>query len=177
MKNKICRDMVIADIFASYPSYARLLSEEMDQSGLHCALCGGAKHETLEQGMYSHGMTDIQIDALIARLNEIVNETLVVDPVVLTPLAAEQFRAVCARQKKPVCAIRLGIEKSGCCCAHYFMDCSVSPLDTDAVFESEGIQIHVQKELLHQLGGTVIDYVDDSFQVRKKNQCSGGCCH
>jgi iron-sulfur cluster assembly accessory protein len=183
MNKRIHRNMTIANIFSSYPHHASLLADEMANMGLHCAGCGGAEHETLDQGMRAHGMTDKHIDTLISQLNQIIDQPQP-ETVSLTPNAAQQFRAILERENKPLCAIRLGIESAGCCHTNYFLDYSLQPCDGDVILESSGIQIHVQKEHLIQLSGTVIDYSErpdgDGFQIlRKQRPCShsgNGCC-
>jgi hybrid cluster-associated redox disulfide protein len=41
----------------------------MAETGLHCVGCLAARGESLEAGCKAHGLTDGQVDALVAKLN------------------------------------------------------------------------------------------------------------
>jgi iron-sulfur cluster assembly accessory protein len=98
----------------------------------------------------------------------------------LTEKAAQKFREILAQENKSGWALRLGIESSCCCGAEYFLDYSHQAKTDDTIFESEGIQIHVQQNSIPQLLGTIIDYVEGKhgagFKISNPS-CCGGCSH
>lgn len=66
--NRITRDMTLGDIISRYPETA----EVMMKYGLHCVGCHVAAFETLEQGAKAHGMSDKDIESMLAEMNELV---------------------------------------------------------------------------------------------------------
>ena len=73
--DKIHREMTIEEIFKKFPHKGQKLAQEMTNSGLHCVGCSASTWETVEAGMYGHGMDDEQIEDLLKRLNAILDET------------------------------------------------------------------------------------------------------
>jgi len=65
-KQKITKDMTIADVVQKYPQTA----EVMLSYGLHCVGCHVASFETIEQGARAHGMTDKQLVSMIDEMNK-----------------------------------------------------------------------------------------------------------
>ncbi len=63
----ITRDMTIAEIIAKYPKTIPVFSE----FGLDCRECQIADYEELEHGASVH---DVDIDALLTALNEVLGE-------------------------------------------------------------------------------------------------------
>jgi hybrid cluster-associated redox disulfide protein len=66
-KTKITKDILILDLVEGHSDLAEVLTEEY---GLHCIGCMAASMETLEQGALTHGMTEDQIDKMVADLNK-----------------------------------------------------------------------------------------------------------
>jgi hybrid cluster-associated redox disulfide protein len=66
------RDMTIGDVLEEYPDAAPLLTEK----GIHCVGCHVSPFETLEEGFRSHGMTEEQIDTILADVNEKLDTVL-----------------------------------------------------------------------------------------------------
>jgi hybrid cluster-associated redox disulfide protein len=61
----ITKDMTVAQILEINPGAARILLDE----GMSCVGCSVARMETLAEGAGAH---DIDVDALVARLNELL---------------------------------------------------------------------------------------------------------
>jgi len=61
----ITKDTIIADILAIAPGAVPILQEV----GMHCLGCPGARSETLGQACAGHG---VDVDAVLAKLNELV---------------------------------------------------------------------------------------------------------
>ena len=71
-KEMIKKDMLIADIVEKHPELAEIF---MEDHGLHCFGCGASMFETLEQGMLVHGMTDEEMDKIVADINSQIEKT------------------------------------------------------------------------------------------------------
>lgn len=69
-KDKITKDMNLADILFKYPETAEVFTDY----GLHCAGCFAAGFDTLEAGAKIHSLTDQEIDELVFRVNEVISE-------------------------------------------------------------------------------------------------------
>ncbi len=180
MQETISREMTIEEVFKRFPSKSQKLAQEMTNAGLHCVGCSAATWETLEAGMYSHGFPDEQIDGLIRRLNSILEEKEDLSTITLTPRAAKKFSSILAEEGKTGWGLRFGEKAAGCSGFEYFLDYSEKPKAGDTLFESEGIQIHVQHQSVSRLLGSVIDYVDGlqgaGFKISNPNvKASCGC--
>ena len=68
-KNKITKDILILDLVETYPKVAEVLTEKYN---FHCIGCMAASMESLEEGATVHGMTDDQIEEMVAELNKII---------------------------------------------------------------------------------------------------------
>jgi iron-sulfur cluster assembly accessory protein len=174
----IVREMTIEEIFKRFPSKSQKLAQEMTNAGLHCAGCSAATWETIETGMYGHGFSDEAIDRLLGKLNEILEEKENLSTITLTKRAAKKFLEILEEEGKVGWGLRLGEKAAGCSGFEYFLDYSEKAKPGDMVFESEGIQIHIQQMLLERLLGSVIDYVDGlngaGFKISNPNVKS--CC-
>lgn len=179
-KQEIHRQMTIEDILTQFPHKAQRLAQEITAAGLHCVGCQAATWETLEAGMYGHGMTDAQIDGLVAKLNAILAEVIDVTTITLTQRAAEKYREILAEEGKEGWGIRLGHRMAGCSGFEYELDYSEKAEPGDACFLSQGIEIHVEEELLPFLMGVEVDYVKGlhgaGFKISNPNvRSSCGC--
>jgi hybrid cluster-associated redox disulfide protein len=66
---KIAKDDNLGDVAFKYPEVAEVLLDY----GLHCVNCIAAGFDTFEMGAKVHGMTDEEIDEMMARVNEAVD--------------------------------------------------------------------------------------------------------
>ena len=180
MKDQITRDMTIEEIFKRFPPKSQKLAQEMTNAGLHCVGCSASTWETLEAGMYGHGHTDEQIDQLLGRLNAILEEKEDLSTITLTERAAKKLLDILEDEGKMGWGLRFGERAAGCSGFEYFLDYSEKPKHGDAIFESQGIQIHVQQKSVERLLGSVIDYIDGlqgaGFKITNPNvKASCGC--
>lgn len=176
----ITRDMAIEEIFTKFPQKSQKLAQEMTNFGLHCIGCSASTEETLEEGMYNHGMNDDAINALLERLNKILAEEVNSETIALTEKAAKKFKSILEEEGKTGWALRFGEKSAGCKGLEYVLDFSNGAKEDDATFESHGVQIHVQKKSLDRLLGSVIDYVNGlkgaGFKISNPNvKASCGC--
>ncbi len=65
-KIKITKDSLIAEALEKSPKSLDIFLEY----GLHCAMCGMAAWETIEQWCLSHGFSEKEIEDIVKELNE-----------------------------------------------------------------------------------------------------------
>lgn len=179
-KQKIYKEITIEDIFAKFPEKAQKLAQEITNAGLHCVGCQAATWETLEAGMLGHGYAENEIEGLVGRLNEILEEKTDLSSINLTKRAAEKFQAILKEEGKADWHLRFGMKAAGCSGFEYDLDFSKAAGAEDAVFTSHGVQIHVSKAMLPKLLGAEIDFVEglnnSGFKISNPNaKSSCGC--
>lgn len=176
----IDRNMTIDEIFKKFPHKSPRLAQELTNAGLNCVGCSAATWETLEAGMYSHGMGEDQISQLLGKLNQILNEKEDPDTITITERAAKKYREILEEEGKAGWSLRFGERAAGCSGFEYFLDYSDKAKPGDLVLESQGIQIHLHHKSADRLMGSVIDYVDGlhgaGFKITNPNvKASCGC--
>ena len=184
-KPKIHRQMTIDQILSMFPYKAQRLSQEISSAGLHCIGCHAATWETLEAGMLGHGMGEPQIEQLVKKLNALLEEPdSGPETITLTKRAAEKFIEILKEENKEGWGMRFGDRMAGCSGFEYILDYSEKALADDEIFESSGIQIHVNKMSAKRLRGSVIDFVDSlqssGFKISNphvKTSCGCGSSH
>ena len=100
MSTQIHRQMTIEHILSLFPHKAQRLSQEITNAGLHCVGCQAATWETLEAGMYSHGMDDTAINRLVERLNALLDEEIDLTTISITKRAATKYLEILAEEGK-----------------------------------------------------------------------------
>lgn len=181
---KIHRQMTIESILSMFPFKAQKLSQEITNAGLHCVGCHAATWETLEAGMYGHGMHDEQIDRLVNRLNALLEEESDTSTITITPRAAKKYLEILAEEGKQGWGLRFAERMAGCNGFEYSLDYSEKALPTDDVYESQGIEIHIDKPMVGRLLGSEIDFIDglqgSGFKISNpnvKSSCGCGTSH
>ena len=178
-KRQIHKLMTISDILGMFPNKAGRLSQEITNAGLHCVGCHAATWETLEGGMLGHGKTQDEIESLVGRLNELLEEEADPTTISLTPEAAKKFAEFAQLEGRPRAALRFGIEPRGCSGYGYVLDFSDEAKADDAVFESQGVEIHVNQRELPKVLGSKIDYItslhDSGFKVIDNPNAKSSC--
>lgn len=176
----IHRQMTISAILGMFPDKAQRLAQEITNAGLHCVGCNAATWETLEGGMLGHGKSQAAIDTLIQRLNALLEEKVDLTTITLTSEAAKKFQEFASAEGKPNVALRFGEEMAGCSGFEYVLDFSEKANPEDAVYTSNGVEIHVKKSCLPRLLGCSIDYIngirDAGFKVINPNVSSSCGC-
>jgi len=176
---EITRTMTIEEILGMFPYKAQRLSQEITNAGLHCVGCHAAVWETLEGGMYSHGKTDAQIDELVKRLNLLLQEEVDESTISITPKAAKKFLEILSEEGKEGWGMRFSEELAGCNGFEYVLDFSEKADAEDQVFTSQGVEIHVKKQMVPRLLGCLIDFIDGiraGFKISNPNvRSSCGC--
>ncbi len=180
MEEQINRNMTIDEIFKKFPHKSPKLAQELTNAGLNCVGCSASTWETLEAGMYGHGMSGEQIDQLLSKLNQVLKEKEDPTTVTLTEKAAKKFKEILDEEGKSNWGLRFGERAAGCSGFEYFLDYSEKAKPGDLVLESQGIQIHLHHKSTDRLMGCVIDYVDGlhgaGFKITNPNvKASCGC--
>jgi iron-sulfur cluster assembly protein len=180
-QTKVHRQMTIDQILALFPYKAQRLSQEISNAGLHCVGCHAATWETLEAGMMGHGMGEEAIEKLVQRLNALLEEKDA-DPqtISLTPRAAAKYLQILEEEGKQGWGLRFGDRMAGCNGFEYVLDYSEKASDEDEIFESHGVHIHVNKQVVKRLIGSELDYEEglhgSGFKVSNRHaRSSCGC--
>lgn len=177
----IIATLTIDEILSKFPQKSQKLAQAMLNRGLHCVGCGAATWETLEAGMMSHGFTPPEIADFVEELNQILLEESDGESISLTEAAAHKFKMILEQEKKAGWAMRFGFKRGGCSGFEYVLDYSKAAKETDEVFQSYGVEIHVDQEMLPSLIGCEIDYIDglnaSGFRIsnpQAKSSCGCG---
>ena len=168
-----------------FPHKAQRLSQEITNAGLHCIGCNAATWETLEAGMYGHGKSEAQINDLLEKLNALLKEQVDTSSITVTPRAAQKFLSILESENKKGWGMRFEERLSGCNGFEYALDYSEkADPEKDQIFESNGIEVHVEKAKIDRLVGSEIDYLDGlqgaGFKISNpnvKSSCSCGTSH
>ncbi len=174
----ITREMTIDEILSGFPQKSQKLAQEMTQTGLHCVGCQAATWETLEAGVLGHGFTEQDLESLLNRLNKILEEETDPNTITLTARAAQKYSSILKDEGKAHYGLRFGDMAGGCSGFEYILDYSEAPKEDDQVFVSQGIQIHVNRNMVSRLLGCEIDYIDglngSGFKISNPN-AKGSC--
>ena len=170
--------MTIDEILSKHPERSQRIAQELTSAGLHCVGCQAATWETLEVGMMGHGFGDQEIEALLKRLNDLVEEEIDGSTISMTEMAAKKFKELLAADKKEGWGLRFADKPGGCGGFEYILDFSERAKEEDEVFKAHGVEIHVSKKMLHRLMGCQIDYLEGlmgaGFKVTNPN-VKGSC--
>jgi len=120
------------------------------------------------------------IDTLVEKLNAILEEELDLTTITLTPRAAKKYLQILDEEGKHGWGVRFTEKMSGCNGFEYVLDYSEKALPDDETYVSQGIEIHINKDILPRLLGSEIDYIDglqnSGFKVSNPNvRSSCGC--
>ncbi len=179
-KNKITKEMTIEEILGTFPHKSQKIAQELTNTGLNCVGCGAATWETLEMGMLSHGFSEEQINGLLGRLNAILAEVVDLTQITMTERAATQYKRILKEEGKEGWGLRLGIRAGGCSGYEYLLDYSQQAEEGDKIFTSNGVEIHIQEQMVSRLLGVEVDYVDglqgSGFKISNPNAKSACGC-
>lgn len=178
IKETITKEMTIEEILSGFPQRSQKIAQELTDTGLHCVGCGAATWETLEAGVLGHGFSEDDLEALLGRLNKILEEEIDADTITLTPKAAAKFKEILKEEGKEGYGLRFGDRAGGCSGFEYTLDFSPGAKETDEVFISEGVEIHINKNMVSRLLGCEIDFTDglngSGFKISNPN-ARGSC--
>jgi len=162
LKQVIGKDMTIAEILTVFPEKTLDISEVMREFGIHCAGCGAASFETLEQGVLGHGFSTADLDKLVINLNELVGSPTIQKKTnaefKLTSSAIAKLKQVIKESKKE--NLRVSVLRGGCSGHTYNLELLKSTPQTDVKKSQGGIRISIDQKSVEFLDGVTLDYVD-----------------
>ncbi|MBU1201016.1 MAG: iron-sulfur cluster assembly accessory protein [Nanoarchaeota archaeon] len=176
----ITKDMTLGEVIGLYPETINILLEE----GIHCVGCGAANWETVEQGLFAHGRTQKEVDAIVKQLNTVaLKQESKRDPqsVVFTDAALKEIKSLLKKEKKEGFGLRIEVRTSGCCGPEYKMDFD-NKRDKDVVIQLKGLKVYVDSKSMNILKGSIVDYINtpagSGFKIDNPSiQQSSGSCH
>ena len=178
VKQLITKGMTIGDVVAKYPS----VIEPLQSAGVHCVGCHVSYDETLEQGFKGHGMSDEEVDMVIAKLNTAVEESKHDEgkDFIITIKASEKLKEVLKENNKEGSGLRIEIVPGGCSGSEYGLELDDKTTDMDLIFEDKGVKIIISKENMQFLKSAKLDYVDSlqggGFKISNPNAHSSCGC-
>jgi len=159
----VTKDMTIGDIVAKYPQATEVLMGY----GLHCVGCHVSGIESIEDGAAGHGMTDEEIDKMVADVNKAIAEGKSVDEdiakrplVTITESAAKKVRELAERDGKATWPLKVFVLPGGCSGFKYGMDFVETPEESDVWVEQHGMKVYVDADSVQFIRGAIIDYID-----------------
>lgn len=98
----------------------------------------------------------------------------------LTDAAAERVKAIMAKAKTPVIALRVGVKNGGCAGMEYTMEWAEQKRPLDEVIEDRGVTVFIDPKAILFLLGTEMDYKESplksGFVFNNPNQTSACGC-
>ncbi len=162
-KQLISKDITIAEILTAFPEKSLDISELMRDFGIHCAGCGAASFETLEQGVLGHGFSEAELNKLLTNINELVSEPIKITkssamPFKLTDSAITKVKELIKKVKKD--NLRISVLRGGCSGHTYNLELLESSPKSDIKKSQSGIKISIDQNSSEFLDNVTLDYVD-----------------
>ena len=177
-KIKVTKDMTIGDVVKQYPASIEVLQS----AGVHCVGCHVSYWETLEQGFKGHGMSDEQVDEVIAKINNAVEDSKGEEgkEFIVTKKASEKLAEVLKENGIENSGLRVEIVPGGCSGFQYSLEIDDNTTPEDEIIEEKGVRIIISKTYMQMLKGAKLDYVDSiqggGFKITNPNvNSSCGC--
>ena len=177
-KIKITKDMTIGDVVKQYPASIEVLQS----AGVHCVGCHVSYSETLEQGFKGHGMSDEQVDEVIAKINNAVEDSKGEEgkEFIVTKKASEKLAEVLKENGIENSGLRVEIVPGGCSGFQYSLEIDDNTTPEDEIIEEKGVRIIISKTYMQMLKGAKLDYVDSiqggGFKITNPNAHSSCGC-
>ena len=165
----LTKEMVIGEVVENYPAVAEVLAE----SGLGCMDCSASGEETILQGFMSHGLTESDVENLLAEINKKISalenagefETHAAEKkeINFTDAAIEKAKELMKKQKlNGEHGLRIKAMPGGCAGYKYGMAFDkLENVNGDFVADKNGLKIIVDQKSLGILGSTTVDFVED----------------
>lgn len=169
MQLVLTKEMVIGEVVENYPAVAEILAE----AGLGCMDCSASGEETILQGFMSHGLTESDVENLLAEINkkisameksgEFKTKTNEKKEITITDTAVEKAKELMKKQKlNGEHGLRIMAKPGGCAGYKYGMAFDkLENVNGDFILEKPGLKIIVDQKSLGILGSTTVDFVED----------------
>ncbi len=164
-KKKITNDMSIVNIVSESPLARGILLNH----GIKFVGKGLSPLESLEKVARGNGLTDTEIEKILAELNKEQQKRDDNDILNITNMASEKLRhMIKARHKK---GIRLRLVSDGCASYVYDMDFGTKKIEGEAEFRTNGVTFYIEPKSVDFIKGTIIDYSEreDGFIFENPN--------
>ncbi|MBS3170142.1 iron-sulfur cluster assembly accessory protein [Candidatus Woesearchaeota archaeon] len=156
----IQREMMISNIVEEYPEVVETLLD----MGVHCVGCQVSSYESLEEGFGGHGMSDVEINTAVEKLNKVLTERRSEETMTesqelalhLAPLAATKIKEFCKNNQKQ--ALRINVKVGGCSGNEYVFDLADSQEQDDVVIQEQDASVFIGRKSLEKINGATIDY-------------------
>ncbi len=176
----ISKDMTIGDVVGKYPELAPVITA----NGLHCVGCHVSQWETLEEGFLGHGMSEEDVDRVVAELNDFLahqaEHPIDDQTVVITDAAVEKIKALMKGEAKVGHALRVAVVSGGCSGMSYELSFVPKENTGDIAMEKNGLKIFLDPESVEFMGGATIDFIDtlqeSGFKIHNPKAKSGCGC-
>ena len=173
----ITKETTIGDVVNKYPEVIPIILNY----GLHCVGCGANPYETIENGCLGHGMSKDVVNMLVKDVNEEIRKRKSDKNKIIsvTSEAAEKFKQFMKEENKKVFGVRLNIITSDHGTIQYGLEFADVATGTEETFEDNGIKFFVEKDIVENIKGTNIDFIENErgsgFKINNPNSISGGC--
>ncbi|MDA8773626.1 iron-sulfur cluster assembly accessory protein [Chlamydiia bacterium] len=180
----ISTDTIIDDVINANPTKTQKLIIALQEYGLQCVGCGKSNSETLAEGIHKHGMTSDDLNNLVSRLNDILDESEDRSSIRITSRAAKKILQFMEQSNKLGWWLHFSEKKGGCGGFEYTFEYLKDKNNDHTELTSSGIDILIDTPLQQKLMGCEIDYVetlfDSGFKITNPNvkrSCSCGSSH
>lgn len=150
----ITKEMTIGEVIGKWPWTVDVFTAR----GIHCAGCGAATFETVEQGILGHGREVAELDAIILELNAAVTEMEGV-LFAVTEKAARIIQDVMEEEGHSGKSLRIKVAPGGCSGFQYEFGFEEEKGEGDTVVEAHGLTVLLGEKTLPLIKGARLDYV------------------
>ena len=173
---KVTKDMMIGEVVAQYPEVADVFLSY----GLHCVGCHVNAYETIEQGSMGHGMTEEEVDEMVAEANRYLEAAdAPKGQFTMTEKAAKKLVVLAEEEGKKGWGLRVEVQAGGCSGYKYNLEFEENPKETDTIL-TEHYPIYLDAESEAMLQGATLDWIDglngSGFKVDNPNAKSHCGC-
>ncbi|MBI3237147.1 MAG: iron-sulfur cluster assembly accessory protein [Chlamydiales bacterium] len=155
----ITKEMKIESIILDFPQKGQKLRRAM-RGFLSCS--GDLPNEKLEDLMMQKGKTSVDVDFLVGKLNEILEEKIDTTCISITEKAARQLKEHLIAEGKGNWGIKIADRPALCGTGfQYIFEPAPSPASEDQIFLSNGVEIYTPRGDVNRFLGSLVDYLEE----------------
>lgn len=164
---KVTGQTTIGEIIQNYPSAVEILSNE----GVGCVGCSVAYWESIEEGLLSHGKSEMDVERVLNQINkQISSENVKGDKLMITQAAIKKIKLM---GKKSNMGLRVNVVPGGCSGYQYDFKLDDKSGSDDVVIEQDGVKVILSNFSMEKLQGSKLDYLDSlqgaGFKISNPN--------
>ncbi len=178
---RVDASMNVMDIIALHPGAA----EVMSAYGLHCVGCAFNTLDSLGDGAKSHGLTDHDVNMIVADLNELLASSKPrPSTLTITADAARALLKVAEGEDKKGYGLRVDTDERGAFCMEFEKEAKKDDLKFRNA-EVPELTFFASPLTLWRIGGSTIDYREGRFKLDMASEpcgcgkttcgCGGSC--